>query len=267
MSVWEGFLLGLIQGLTEFLPVSSSGHLVLIQNLLEIDGNTFTFDIFVHFATLIAVCTVYREDIVTYARKPFSKPILLWVIATVPAVIFAIFIGDWIKNFFQTGGTLGIGFLFTALVLRVVSKIPNGNKNIENTKCKDALIIGFGQAIALFPGISRSGMTLSASLARGLKKEEASKFSFLMSIPVITGAVLLDGLDLVKDPYLLLDINVPALLAGMVAAGISGYLAIRFMIMVVNKGKLKFFSTYLLVIASFVLIDQLFIGKVFDKLF
>ncbi|HBN83777.1 MAG TPA: undecaprenyl-diphosphatase [Clostridiales bacterium] len=267
MSVLEGFLLGIIQGLTEFLPVSSSGHLVLFQNLFGVEGNTFTFDLCVHFATLIAVCTVYWQDLMSYAKKPFTKPVFLLIAATIPAIIAALFLEDWIKDFFQTGNSLGIGFLFTALVLLVVSKIPSGKKSIEKAGIADAFVIGFGQAIALFPAISRSGMTISASLARGLKREEASKFSFLMSIPVILGAVLFDLVDVVKDPSLVAGIHVSALLVGMIAAGLSGYFAVRFMIKVVNNGKLKYFSYYLFVIAAFVLVDQLFIGKVFNKLF
>lgn len=267
MSILQGFLLGIIQGLTEFLPVSSSGHLVLLQNLFGIEENMFTFDLCVHFATLIAVCTVYRQDILSYIKKPFSKPVLLIIIATVPAVVAALLAEDWLKSFFHTGNSLGIGFLFTALVLLVVSKIPAGKKSIEKAKGSDAFIIGCGQAIALFPAISRSGMTISTSLARGLKREDASKFSFLLSIPVIVGAVVFDLYDVIKNPSLLGDINIAPLIVGMIAAGLSGYFAVRFMIKVVNNGKLKYFSYYLFVIAALVLADQLFIGKVFNKLF
>ena len=263
MSVLEGLLLGIIQGLTEFLPVSSSGHLVLFQNIFGVEGNTFTFDLCVHFATLVAVCTVYRKDILAYARKPFSKPVLLLVTATVPAVIAALLLEDWLKGFFDTGGSLGVGFLFTAFVLVVVSKIPKGKKSIEESKGIDAFLIGCGQAIALLPGVSRSGMTISASLSRGLKREEASKFSFLLSIPVILGALVFDIYDLIKDPSLADGIAFAPLAVGMIAAGFCGYLAVRFMIKAVNRGKLNYFSYYLFALGALVLADQLFIGKIF----
>ena len=156
-------------------------------------------------------------------------------------VIATLLLEDWLKGFFDTGGSLGVGFLFTAFVLLVVSKIPKGKKSIEESKGIDAFLIGCGQAIALLPGVSRSGMTISASLSRGLKREVASKFSFLLSIPVILGALVFDIYDLIKDPSLADGIAFAPLAVGMIAAGFCGYLAVRFMIKAVNRGKLNYF--------------------------
>ncbi len=240
----------------------------MFQNLLGIEEGAFTFGICVHFATLVAVCAVYYKDIVKLIKNPLSKPVLLIIVGTVPAVIAAVFLEDLLREYFDTGKSLGIGFLFTATVLLISSKIHTGKKTMDTTKTKDALIIGFAQAVALFPAVSRSGMTITTSLARGIKREEASKFSFLLSVPVILGAVVMDVYGLLKEPGLLEEsINTGPFLVGIIAAGVSGYFAIRFMIKVINKGKLKYFSYYLYIVAALVLFDQLFIGKLFPKLF
>jgi undecaprenyl-diphosphatase len=254
MSIWEAILLGIIQGLTEFLPVSSSGHLVLFERILNIDTPTLTFNVAVHFATLVSVCTVLWKDLLALLKKPAQKLTLWLIIATVPAAVAGILFNDLFEGFNDSGITLGIGFLVTAVLLTVSSKLRTGTIEKENMKWYDALFIGIMQMVAILPGISRSGSTLTGGLFRKVKKEDAVKFAFLLSIPVILGGFILEAYDAVKAGFE--NIDILPIIAGMIFAGISGFFAIKIFVKTVLKGKIQYFAYYVAALGVFCILDQ-----------
>ena len=213
MNIIEALILGIIQGITEFLPVSSSGHLVLLQRIFGIEEPVLLFNIMVHVGTLAAVCTVLWQDIWNILRKIIQPLTLLIIIGTIPAVIAALFIKDFIEGMHSSAAFLGFAFLITSALLVFSElfhkKLPldkaikeKAVKNEAAVKDRgkfnalDALVIGIFQAIAITPGISRSGATLAAGFFRGLSRDMAVRFSFLLSIPAILGALAMETLAL-----------------------------------------------------------------------
>ena len=266
IEILQAFILGLIQGLTEFLPVSSSGHLILFKKLFGLDVDTFglNFDIAVHVATLFAVFFVFRKTIWNLIRHPFQKTVLWLIIATIPAALVGVLFDDQIEAISQSGGFLGLCFLLTAGVLLFsewISKRKQNKLEAEDLNWWKAGSIGLAQGLAVMPGISRSGSTLSAGLLTGLNKGSAISFSFLMSIPVIGGSLLLGVKDTLENPE---SFNVGVVLAGMVAAALSGYIAVRFMLDFFRKKGMKVFAVYLVIIGILVLADQIFFQQFFD---
>lgn len=266
IEILQAFILGLVQGLTEFLPVSSSGHLILFKKLFGLDAETFglNFDIAVHVATLIAVFIVFRKIIWNLIRHPFQKTVLWLILATIPAALVGVFFDDRIEAISQSGGFLGLCFLFTAGVLLFsewVAKRKQANLAMEDLTWWKAGAIGLAQGVAVMPGISRSGSTLSAGLLTGLGKSSAISFSFLMSIPVIGGSLLLGVKDTLENPE---SFNIGVILAGMLAAAVSGYIAVRFMLNFFRKKGMKVFAIYLIILGVLVLVDQLFFQQFFD---
>ena len=260
MVIIEAIILGLIQGLTEFLPVSSSGHLVLFNKLFGITEGTVTFSIAVHIATLIAVIIVLWKDVFEMIKKPTGKLALLVIVATIPMGIMGFIFKDLLKSFLETGATVGVGFLITGTVLwfaEYTSKKEKKNKKLEETSFVDALVVGCAQVVAMLPAVSRSGSTTGGALFRGLNREFALKFSFLMSIPAILGPAAIEAIDVIKDGSGL-EVELLPLIVGMLAAGISGYLAIKFMLKIFTKTSLKVFSYYVYTLGVLVLIDQFF---------
>lgn len=263
MDIIKAIILGIVQGLTEFLPVSSSGHLIFFKKLFGLDADTFglTFDIALHIATLVAVVVVLWKEIVPLLKKPFQKYVYLLVVATIPAGVVGILFDDVIEEISQSGGFLGIAFLVTAAVLWISESIGKKKKEKEDMTYVDALVIGGAQAIAVMPGISRSGSTLSAGLLTGLKKETAVNFAFLMSIPIIAASAVLGVKNIIEEPG---AFDWTLILAGMIAAGVSGYFAVRFMVNFFKKHSSKIFAVYVAALGLFVLIDQLFFQNFFD---
>lgn len=258
MSILEAIILGIVQGFTEFLPVSSSGHLVLLQKIFRIEEGALTFDIALHLATLIAVLVVYRKKIFEMIKNPFSKLPMYIIIGTIPVAVFGILLNDLIESFFETGATLGTGFIFTGLVLMYADNAREKKRTIEHMNVKDPLIIGTSQAVAMLPAVSRSGMTISAALALGIERKTAADFSFLLSIPAILGAVVVDLYKVVKTGAgELAAIGAAPFVFGMLFAGVAGFIAVKSMINLIQRQKLKYFSYYLWIIGVFVLIDQL----------
>ncbi|MBN2557561.1 MAG: undecaprenyl-diphosphate phosphatase [Clostridia bacterium] len=265
MTFLEALILGIIQGLTEFLPVSSSGHLVIFEKILGIEGGTMYFNVMVHLATLAAVCIALWSEVLALVKKPFCRMTGMLIIATVPAVAAGLLLNDIFEEVNASGVTVGFGLLVTGAVLLISSALKPGNNGINEVKWHHAIVAGIAQAIAIVPGISRSGMTISADLALKMNKELAVKFAFLMSVPVILGGFVLETMQLVSSGAGEMD-WLPVL-AGMLSAGISGYFAIKFFIKTVMKGKLKWFAYYAFAVAGLVLADQLFFGVFFDRLF
>lgn len=261
MNPFEAIALGIIQGITEFLPVSSSGHLVLFQNVFNTQGEMLFFDTMLHFGTLLAVVVVFWVDIVSILRHPFQKLTGLLLVATIPAVIVGLLFQDSVESAFG-GQFLGIGFLVTSIFL-VMAELIAKRSTVRRGKMNypDAMFIGCMQAVAIFPGISRSGSTLTGALSAGIDRTLGARFSFLMTIPVILGSVVLQGYDLIKSDSITIEVF-PVIL-GTLFAAVSGFFAIRFMLNLIQKRKLYGFAVYTGLLGLLVLADQIFFNVVF----
>lgn len=260
MSMWEAVLLGLVQGIAEFLPISSSGHLSIVNNLFKIseEGHMF-FDVLLHLGTLASIFIVYWQDIkdmfyevISFAnlgplagqpreRYPQARTFLMIVMATLP--LFLILpINDMIETLYYNNVFIGVAIILTGCMLYVSDKMKPGKKTERSMTILDAVIIGLCQCVATIPGLSRSGTTITAGIATGLRRDFAVKFSFLLSIPAVLGANILSLADAFRE-----GINwasVPAYLVGMVVAMLSGIAAINLLKFVSNKGKFGGFAYY-----------------------
>ena len=242
----KALFLGFIQGATEFLPISSSGHLVLFQHLITFNLDPLLFDIFLHLGTLIAVLIFYRQDILKLVKN--FKLVTYLVIATIPAVIVGFTLNDFIKACFSNNLFIGCAYLFTASWLYLGQQKLKKEKLTVNINWKIALGIGIAQAIAITPGISRSGATIVMGLLFKLERKEAAKFSFLLSIPAILGATVLESLKISE-----LNIPLSVLLLGLLAAAVTGYFAIKLLLKSLTTGKLIIFSVYCLVLGIIII--------------
>lgn len=250
MSFFEALILGIIQGLTEFLPVSSSGHLELGTYFLGVQSeDNLLFSIILHGATACSTVVIFRKDILEIIlgifkfewneATRFSAMILL---SMVPVGIIGVFFEDQIEAFF--GGNIvlvGSMLLITAILLAVTYF---NRKNEGEITFKNSFLIGLAQAIAIMPGISRSGATISTALLLGVNKQKAARFSFLMVLPPILGAMMLKTKDFIENPEIASNISGMNLSIGFVAAFLSGLFACRWMISIVQKGKLIYFAIY-----------------------
>ena len=240
--MFNAILWGLIQGLTEFLPVSSSGHLVLIPALLDKEGPDLATNAMLHLGTLAAVLVYYRSDIAEMAKfdRPARRTITLIVIGTVPAAILGLMFKDKVEEFISNPRAVAAMLIVTGIILLSTRLLRLGDRTMSSIRPLDSLLIGLAQASALIPGISRSGMTISAGLTRGLTRVEAARFAFLLGIPVIAGAGLLGLIEVVSSGD-----GVPATVwLGVVVAGLSGYAAISFLLRVLSKVGLAPFGVY-----------------------
>lgn len=251
MNWFEGIFLGIVQGLTEFLPVSSSGHLTIISYLLNAKDAGLTFDVLLHFATLLSVIICYREDLWELIRHPFQKYVLFIIIATIPAGIAGVVFGDFFEMLFSEIWVPTIALLVTATLLFIADHFHGDMQGKEMTWWM-ALLIGVMQMIAICPGISRSGATIFMALLIGLSRTEAAKFSFIMSIPVILGSFILETVGIVKDTG---SFTVePVYLVAAAVAAVSGIFAIRLVVNLLNKGRLRYFAYYCAIFAMFTIL-------------
>lgn len=264
MTLIQSVFLGLVQGIAEFLPISSSGHLSVFQHLLGMTAagevNVF-FDVLLHLATLVSVCIVYRADIAAIVRDclgfvksaghpvpggerksfPGARLLVMMFFATLP-LFLVLPIQDYVERLYDSTLFIGIALLFTGAMLYVSDRMPRGNKSEKSMRIIDALLIGVCQAIATVPGLSRSGTTITAGISRGLDRQFAVKYSFLISIPAVLGANILSVVHAVKEGV---DWSqFPVYLAGMVVAMISGYFSISLVKYVSQKGKFGWFACY-----------------------
>jgi len=263
MTIWQAFIMGIVQGITEFLPISSSGHLVITPYLLGWsikEEYIFTFDVLVQMGTLIAVILYFWKNlwkiIVSVIKgiiekKPFASPDakLGWliVVATIPAVFGGLFLEDLVESAFHSVQITAVFLLVTALLLWVSERMSKQINQLENISTLDAFIIGCFQILAIFPGLSRSGSTIAGGILRKLKREEAAKFSFLMSIPVMLGAGVMSINDLLGVPNL--SEFLPVLLVGFITSGVVGFISIHWLLKFLNKNKLGLFSVYCVVVS------------------
>ncbi|MHB8172783.1 MAG: undecaprenyl-diphosphate phosphatase [Thermincolia bacterium] len=258
MTILEGIILGIIQGATEFLPISSSGHLVLFQKLFGLKEGNLTFGTMVHFGTLVAVVAMFWKDIVHMIKRPFDRLTLLIVVGTVPTVIIALVFKDFFEYLFESGSSIGIEFIVTGIIIWFAENMGRGHKKMDQVSYGDAILIGILQGVAILPAISRSGLTIAGALFRGIERETAARFSFLLSVPAILGAVVLDGKNIAEQG--LGQISLAPLLIGTLVSAIAGYLAIKTMIAIIQRGSMKIFSWYVWILGGGIIIAQL-LGK------
>lgn len=261
MNMLTAAFLGLVQGLAEFLPISSSGHLNLFQALLGVNvANQLLFDILLHVGTLIAVAVVFWKDWVQMIAHPIkNKTLLLLFIASLPALAAKVVFGDLLDAVEGTNRFLGVFFLVTALLLVLTQWISRRNaaRGVEKDQVGivEALVMGCLQAVGMLPGVSRSGSTIFGGVAAKVNRETAAKFSFMMSAPAIVGSLLSVGKDAIQEGVTF-GSDLPAILVGMVVAGVSGYLAIRFFMKVISKASLNGFALYMALLGIAVIVLQ-----------
>ena len=264
MDWLQALILGLIQGLTEYLPVSSSGHLAIGSYLFGINGeDNLAFTIVVHVATVLSTFVILWSEIDWIFRGLFkfkmndeTKYFLNIVVSMIPIGIVGVFFKDTVEEIFGSGLLIvGCMLLLTALLLTFSYFAKPRVK--ENISWKDALIIGLAQACAVMPGLSRSGSTIATGLMLGNKKEKMAQFSFLMVIPPILGEALLDVIKMAKGDNPFSDVSAIALVVGFVAAFVSGCMACKWMINIVKKGKLIYFGIYCAIASAVTIICSL----------
>lgn len=268
MGYFEAIVLGLVQGLAEFLPVSSSGHLALMQDIFGVEADkVLLFAVLLHLGTLVSVFIVYWSDIwelivelcatvrdlctgkgLRLEERPVRKLGVMIIVATIPTAIIGLVFNDFFSGMYTSMVAVGVGFLITGVIMFIAERMGSANKDIRKMNFRNAIFVGVLQGIAIYPGISRSGSTLVGGLTAGLKREFAVKFAFLISIPSILGSVILEAPDALAagtDPALLGPI-----IAGVAVAAVSGFVAIKTMIRIVSNKKLSYFSYYVWVLGA-----------------
>ncbi len=262
MGYIEAIILGLVQGLSEFLPISSSGHLALLENLFEIkEDSVIFFAVLLHIGTLVSIFIVYREDIYALIKELFllfkdiftgkglrieERPIrklgIMIIVSSIPTAIMGLLFSDYIDRIFGSLTVISICWIITGFILLFSEKLNNNKKEIEGMKYRNAIFVGICQGLAIMPGISRSGSTIVGSLVTGLKREFAVEFAFLISIPAILGSAILEFPKAIKagiEPS-----TIGPMIVGFLVAAISGYFAITTMIRIVSKHRMRYFSYY-----------------------
>lgn len=254
MDIIQAIILGLVQGATEFIPVSSSGHLVLVPWLLRWESPGLVFDTVVHWGTLVAVLAYFWRDwlalIGAWLRgllrwdwhDPQARLMWLLIVGSIPAAVIGYLLEDFFESLFGEPAWVGVFLLVTAGLLALSERLGERMRDMDDLHWPDALVIGLGQAAAIAPGISRSGATIAAGLFRGLRRTVAARFSFLLATPIIFGAGLFKLFDLFSTPDPLAQ--VPALAAGFLAAAVSGYLCIWGLLRYLQRGRLYPFAIY-----------------------
>lgn len=276
MTYFEAVILGLVQGLAEFLPVSSSGHLALLQQFFGIDENkVLLFAVMLHVGTLISVFIVYWRDIwelivelcltikdlctgkgLRLDERPVRKLGVLIIIATIPTGIIGVLGGDFFDSLYTSIVPIGVGLIITGFLLVMAERMGSSSRGLEKMNFRNAFFIGLVQGIAICPGISRSGSTLFGSLICNLDRKFAVKFVFLISIPSILGSAVLELPDAIEAGVTAAEAG--PVIVGMLVAAVSGLVAIKSMIKIVSDKKLSYFSYYVWVVGAFVVLLGIF---------
>lgn len=259
MSIIQAVILGILQGLTEFLPISSSGHLAIGKYLFEMHEPNMLFDVMLHVATLLVVLIYFRQRVFLiikaffgifmkrFQKDYFENKRFLWgiIIASIPTAIIGLLFEKYMLHYFSTIIFVGYALIITSILL-VISDYFQGRDKIDTPR---SIIIGIAQGIAVTPGISRSGTTIAVSTILGIERQEAAEFSFLLSVPAILGAMILQIKDVTFDNSMLVTYG-----AGMIAAFISGFVVIGIMMEFIRRAKLKVFAIYCLILGLIVVI-------------
>lgn len=251
MSILIAILLGLVQGITEFLPVSSSGHLTLVSKLFGVQNDILFVSILLHFATLFVIVFSFRKEIWEMIKHPLSKESKNIYIATVPTVLLVLFYKTCLDDFFSSSKLLPYGFLTTAMFLLLTYFIAGNKKektdySTQPMNKKSAFLMGVAQGFAVLPGISRSGSTICTGLLSGGKREETTRFSFIMSIPIIIASV---AYEIFTGSFSLAGVGVAPLIFSFITAFVVGLIFIKLMLKIMVKAKYYWFSIYLILVA------------------
>jgi len=266
MNSIESFILGVFQGFAEFLPISSSGHLVILQRLFNLTSDNIVFEVSVHFGTLLSVIAIYYLDlwkmIVSFFSGLFSKNFrsnfrhdeyfrlaVFVVIATIPAGIVGVVFNDFIESIFHSVRLVGIMLMITGVLLFLTRFVKIQERKLGGW---NSVMIGVCQAIAILPGISRSGATISAGLFCGISRMEAARFSFLLSVPAVFGAAILEGKDALAFGVPTLDFKILSI--GLISSFIVGYLSLKLLLKIVQSGKFSWFAPYCLLVGFLTLL-------------
>ena len=276
MSYFEAIILGLVQGLAEFLPISSSGHLALLQQAFGIhEDKVLLFAVLLHVGTLISVFIVYWKDIwelivelcltirdlctgkgLRLAERPIRKLGVMIIVATIPTAIIGLVFSDFFDSLYNSVIPIGVGLIITGFLLIFAEKNGEGNRGIQQMNFRNAIFIGLVQGVAICPGISRSGSTLFGSLICNLDRKFAVKFVFLISIPSILGSAVLEAPAALEAGVTAAEVG--PVLVGMLVAAVSGLVAIKTMIKIVSDKKLSYFSYYVWALGLFVVLYGIF---------
>lgn len=258
MADWGIAVLGVVQGLTEFLPVSSSAHLVILDSLLGVKQPTMSLAIFLHLGTLLAVVVVYFRELLRILVGMFTgrrEGRLGWfiVIGSIPAAVLGIALKDVFAQVFSSVLVSGVMLLVTGAILFWSGRLPRGRRDERSMTAGDALVVGAFQAVAILPGISRSGSTIAGGLWRGLRPKLAADFSFLLSVPAVLGAGLLDLRETFRSGE---AVDLHGLIIGMALSFIFGYIAVKWLIAVVRRGRIQIFAYYCWAVGLAVIVWQ-----------
>jgi undecaprenyl-diphosphatase len=254
VDYFTAIVLGIIQGIAEFLPISSDGHLVIAEHVLGIQENNLAMTVALHIGTLASILVVYRRDILPALKSP--RLVAAVIAATLPLVFVGLFVKDAVEQTFGSPMIAGLGLLLTALVVALMPRVERGLKNLDEVTWKQGLVIGLFQTIAVLPGVSRSGMTIFGGLTTGLKREAAANFSFYIAVPAIAGAAVLHGKDLLKSGAG--GLAPGPTLAGMLTSFIVGLAALRLLLGLVSRSKLQWFAWYCAALGIGVIVWQLY---------
>ncbi len=257
MDSLTAIVLGIVQGITEFIPISSSGHLVILQNLFGVEEGAITFNIFVHFGTVIAVIIIYHQDIleILFLKEKQRRMTVLLIAGLIPTAIIGILFEEQFKALFTSTVLVGFMLLITGTILYLGERLAGEDKDIKRVTIGHALLIGLAQSFAIFPGISRSGATIVMALILGLKRELAARYSFLLAVPVIIGATLLEARALFHTPDL--HFFIPPLILGTLFSILAGYFAIKALLRVLSSRKLNYFSYYCWLVGLIIILTQI----------
>ena len=259
MSILEAIVLGLVQGLTEFIPVSSSGHLIIAHELFGTTDSTLVFDVALHIGTLLALVIFFWKDILGLIKNVFSKNSQgmlsrIIIVGTIPAALIGYLFSDWIDDNLRKPITVVITMIIMGLLMLAVEKYSAKKRTVSSVTMQDGAKIGFAQAVALIPGVSRSGATITAGMVQGLKRADAAKFSFLMAIPITVGAIV--GSLIGAEPGELGG-QTTIFAVGILMALISGLFAIRFLLKFLSNNSLSVFAYYRIALALIVFVTLL----------
>ena len=265
MSVLEAILLGIIQGLTEFIPVSSSGHLIIADTLFGVGNGSLAFDVALHGGTLLALLLYFWNDVVELAKALFvksDKTTLAWllVISTIPAVVVGLLLEGYAEDTFRSSILVSANLAIVAIIMLWAEhryKHSKKHTTLDKTSRRQALTMGFAQALAVVPGVSRSGITITSGLFAGMDRIAATRFSFLLGIPIIFGAFI--KAVLFGDGLMQIQQDTAVFFVGIIAAFLSGLIAIKFLLRYLAKHSLKLFAYYRLLLAAATVIIALYI--------
>ena len=244
MNIWQAIILGVLQGLTEFLPVSSSGHLVLVQNFLpNFEQSGITFDTILHAGTMLAILIYFRENILSLNKKT----LFLLLIGSIPAGLVGVLFASQIEGLFSNIKLVGLALLITAILNYFTDRFEGRREKLNKL---DAIFIGIGQALAIIPGVSRSGSTIFVGTSQGIRRKTAAEFSFLLSVPAVTGANVLQFYSHGLDE----SFQIGVYSVGCIAAFISGILAISAVMRFLTEKKFKYFAAYCVLVGVLTLV-------------